>query len=39
MLYAVVFAAGAFFGLSTTCVFVLSGQESRKEEQEQSRNE
>lgn len=39
MLYAVVFAAGAFFGLATTCLFVVSGQESRKEEQEQNRNE
>ena len=35
MLYVVVFAAGAFFGLATTCVFVVSGQESRKEEREQ----
>lgn len=39
MLYGVVFAAGAFFGLATTCVFVVSGQESRKEEREQNRNE
>lgn len=39
MLYTVVFAAGAFFGLATTCVFVVSGQESRKEEREQNRNE
>lgn len=39
MLYAVAFAAGAFFGLATTCVFVVSGQESRKEEWEQNRNE
>lgn len=39
MLYAVVFAAGAFFVLATTCLFVVSGQESRKEEREQNRNE
>lgn len=39
MLYAVVFATGAFFGLAITCLLVVSGQESRKEEREQNRNE
>ena len=36
MLYALAFAAGAFFGLTAMCIFIVSGQESRKEEREQS---
>ena len=36
MFYALAFGAGAFFGLAAMCIFTVSGQESRKEEREQS---